>query len=481
MADEDFEDVDGRETTREDATPEGHFREEATDVVIQPGETLSAIAARYGTTVEALTELNGIDNPDLIYAGATIKLPASAGETEAAGAAADTSDRVDTGAESPQAEPSLASASLDRFELDQTAPADALRAQVRVARAQALQQESERPDADSATVERLQGRLDWLSGKLGGAAVAVEAAPAEPADRQAAPTEAQQDSQAAPPEVQGLQAAAADNPDLRNAADADQDLRTRGPEGQNLGADAGRLESLATDIAGAEAGLGAAGGLPDDLGLGDPELPGLGAGLGATAGLPGDLGVGGADVPGIDIPGVGGGPGADAGTGISGSGFPGIGTDLGVTLGQQSSTGGARVGGGGGRELDRTGDPGADAGGGGSSFTGGGSTGGGRQDAPDARPDTGTGGGGLTIALLRDLEIGSTAASFVTAYLGQRSHGCQRAGVGEGVGGSGTGFPSSSVHVVCPRKVTQVMFPGVAVGAAVEAGGGVGVGGSTQV
>ena len=35
--------------------------------VIQPGDTLSGIAARYGTTVSALTRLNVISAPDPIY------------------------------------------------------------------------------------------------------------------------------------------------------------------------------------------------------------------------------------------------------------------------------------------------------------------------------------------------------------------------------------------------------------------------------
>ena len=43
--------------------------------VIQPGDTLSGIAARYGTTVSALAALNGISNPDKIYAGNTLKVP----------------------------------------------------------------------------------------------------------------------------------------------------------------------------------------------------------------------------------------------------------------------------------------------------------------------------------------------------------------------------------------------------------------------
>lgn len=41
---------------------------------IQPGDTLSGIAARFGTTVGALQRLNGITDPNLIYAGSTIRI-----------------------------------------------------------------------------------------------------------------------------------------------------------------------------------------------------------------------------------------------------------------------------------------------------------------------------------------------------------------------------------------------------------------------
>ncbi len=42
---------------------------------ISPGETLSGIAATYGFTVSEIAELNGIANPNLIYAGATLLIP----------------------------------------------------------------------------------------------------------------------------------------------------------------------------------------------------------------------------------------------------------------------------------------------------------------------------------------------------------------------------------------------------------------------
>ena len=42
------------------------------EYVVQPGDTLSAIALKYGTTYQALAKKNGIPNPDLIYPGQRI-------------------------------------------------------------------------------------------------------------------------------------------------------------------------------------------------------------------------------------------------------------------------------------------------------------------------------------------------------------------------------------------------------------------------
>lgn len=47
--------------------------------VVQSGDTLSSIARRYGTTVAELVELNGISNPDLIFVGEVLKIRASSG------------------------------------------------------------------------------------------------------------------------------------------------------------------------------------------------------------------------------------------------------------------------------------------------------------------------------------------------------------------------------------------------------------------
>jgi len=42
---------------------------------VKSGDTLSAIAARFGTTVQAIVKLNGIKNPSLIRPGQVLKIP----------------------------------------------------------------------------------------------------------------------------------------------------------------------------------------------------------------------------------------------------------------------------------------------------------------------------------------------------------------------------------------------------------------------
>ncbi|TNJ62728.1 LysM peptidoglycan-binding domain-containing protein [Paenibacillus hemerocallicola] len=43
--------------------------------VVQPGDTLYAIASRYGVTVQALMQANGLTSPGQLYAGQTIFIP----------------------------------------------------------------------------------------------------------------------------------------------------------------------------------------------------------------------------------------------------------------------------------------------------------------------------------------------------------------------------------------------------------------------
>ena len=49
--------------------------------VVQPGETLSAIAVRYGVTLNALMQYNNITDPNRIYWGEVLVIPPTGGTT----------------------------------------------------------------------------------------------------------------------------------------------------------------------------------------------------------------------------------------------------------------------------------------------------------------------------------------------------------------------------------------------------------------
>ena len=53
------------------------FEDNTNDYVIQSGDTLTKIANKFNTSVDELVKLNNIENPNLIYAGDTIKIPSN--------------------------------------------------------------------------------------------------------------------------------------------------------------------------------------------------------------------------------------------------------------------------------------------------------------------------------------------------------------------------------------------------------------------
>lgn len=57
------------------SAPQAHY----TYYTVRPGDTLSKIALRYGTTVSALMSANGISNANHIYAGQNLKIPSGSG------------------------------------------------------------------------------------------------------------------------------------------------------------------------------------------------------------------------------------------------------------------------------------------------------------------------------------------------------------------------------------------------------------------
>ena len=60
-----------------------HYEEPATDItyVVAKGDTLSAIAKKYNTTYQELASYNNISDPNKIYVGQEIKIPSTSSET----------------------------------------------------------------------------------------------------------------------------------------------------------------------------------------------------------------------------------------------------------------------------------------------------------------------------------------------------------------------------------------------------------------
>lgn len=61
----------------EDAAPDAGAAQGVTVYTVKKGDTLSQIAAKYGTTYQAIAAYNGIKNPNAICVGQKIKIPAS--------------------------------------------------------------------------------------------------------------------------------------------------------------------------------------------------------------------------------------------------------------------------------------------------------------------------------------------------------------------------------------------------------------------
>ena len=57
----------------------------AGEVVVKPGETLSEIAERYGTSVQRLMQLNGLRSPQDLWAGSRIQVPGAGGSNPGSG------------------------------------------------------------------------------------------------------------------------------------------------------------------------------------------------------------------------------------------------------------------------------------------------------------------------------------------------------------------------------------------------------------
>ena len=56
----------------------GSPSQDQTVYTVKAGDTLSGIAARFGTTYQVLAQINGISDPDRIYPGQTLRIPSGA-------------------------------------------------------------------------------------------------------------------------------------------------------------------------------------------------------------------------------------------------------------------------------------------------------------------------------------------------------------------------------------------------------------------
>ncbi|HUH06206.1 MAG TPA: LysM peptidoglycan-binding domain-containing protein [Egibacteraceae bacterium] len=68
----------------------------AASYTVSPGDTLSGIAARHGLSVDELAALNGLGDPNRIFAGQTLALPGSVGSPASTGDASHTVGLGDT-------------------------------------------------------------------------------------------------------------------------------------------------------------------------------------------------------------------------------------------------------------------------------------------------------------------------------------------------------------------------------------------------
>ena len=91
---------------------------------VKKGDTLSAIAKKYGTTYQAIAKANGISNPNLIYAGQTLKI--STGSSSSSTSKATTAKTTSTKATTSKTSTSSSTAKNTGFTYADYKPSDAV-------------------------------------------------------------------------------------------------------------------------------------------------------------------------------------------------------------------------------------------------------------------------------------------------------------------------------------------------------------------
>lgn len=82
------------------ASPQpGAGAEAGTTYTVRPGDSLYAISLRFGSTVRAIVEANGLQNPDLIWSGQSLRIPAGPSPANAVSSLAATQGQADAAAQ----------------------------------------------------------------------------------------------------------------------------------------------------------------------------------------------------------------------------------------------------------------------------------------------------------------------------------------------------------------------------------------------
>ena len=67
--------ISGAELSEVQNPPSVPDKQDYTEYTVVSGDTLSGIAAKFGTTYQKIAEYNGIENPNLIISGQMLKIP----------------------------------------------------------------------------------------------------------------------------------------------------------------------------------------------------------------------------------------------------------------------------------------------------------------------------------------------------------------------------------------------------------------------
>lgn len=90
--------------------------------IVKPGDTLSEIAQKYGTTYQAIAQANGISNPNLIYAGQTLNIGGASTSSSAGSTSSNTSSTTNSSTTTTTPDKTTPDAAAPETPTEATAP-----------------------------------------------------------------------------------------------------------------------------------------------------------------------------------------------------------------------------------------------------------------------------------------------------------------------------------------------------------------------